>query len=349
MSSKVQKKAMHVAVDDGYAFTKVAYYDDNFTLHTHHIPSIFGNADLGEFEMDFEGRPVNTYRTAEHDGDKALSGRYCIHANLTDHGDTLTGHYPTSAANRCVIHHALLSAGLDPSACDTLNLGVTLPIRDYFSSDRESLIKKRQQSLAKPVFKEHGLSDQIPMFETGSVLVVPEAIMAYIDFYLDDQGDQRIDESDVVAVVDVGGHTTDIAVVKPGLSISSKHAASVELGINDYMKRVQDLVFVTHKVKVSVRQINKALVNNGAVNIQGKKEDLSRYLNQASEIIARELRAHVSRVIGNDAEVDCVLYVGGGAKVLGQALSQHPNVVIPEDPHLANARGLLKFMTFVKE
>jgi plasmid segregation protein ParM len=345
--SKVSKPTLTIAVDDGYANTKVAFYDGT-AIQTSFIPSVYGNADLGHFESDMNGHALNTYRTAEHDKDTDLSARFCVSANLSHPTDTRAGAYPVSPANRCVIHHAMFAAGVNPDRYDSINLAVTLPISAYFSTDRESLIEKRKASLAMPVFREQGLSDTVKMLDVATVHVLPEAIMAYFDHLLDEKGDICTDEEAVIAVVDVGGHTTDIAVVQPGGNISRDRSSSIPLGILKYIERVQELVLQSHKIRITNKHVNTAIQNNGIVNIRGQREDLSPYLSSASEIIVRELRAQVAQVLGDDTDVDCILYVGGGAKVLGRTLSQHPNVVIPNEPHYANARGALKYMTFIK-
>jgi plasmid segregation protein ParM len=346
--SKVSKTALTVAVDDGYANTKVAYFNTNESLQTSFIPSIYGNADLGHFESDMQGNALNTYRTADHAEDTDLSARFCISPNLSHPTDTRAGSYPVSAANRCVVHHAIHAAGISSEACDSIHLAVTLPIRDYFSTDREALIEKRKASLSMPVFREQGLSDTVKMLDITSVHVLPEAIMAYFDHLLDDQGEIIADEDAVVAVVDVGGHTTDIAVVQPGGNISRDRSESITLGILKYIERVQDLVLEAHKIRITNKHVNTAIQNNGIVNIRGQREDLSVFLSKASEMIVRELRAQVAQVLGDDTDVDCILYVGGGATVLGRTLSRHPNVIIPPEPHFANARGALKYMTYIR-
>lgn len=345
--SKVAKPALTVAVDDGYANTKVAFFNDK-GIQTSFIPSIYGNADLGHFESDMNGHALNTYRTAEHDQDVDLSARFCVSGNLSNPTDTRAGTYPVSPANRCVVHHAMYAAGVTPDHYDSINLAVTLPISAYFSAEREALIEKRKASLSMPVFREQGLSDIVKMLDVAAVHVLPEAIMAYFDHLIDDKGDLSADEDAVVAVVDVGGHTTDIAVVQPGGNISRDRSSSIPLGILKYIERVQELVLQSHKIRITPKHVNTAIQNNGIVNIRGQREDLTSFLSSASEIIARELRAQVAQVLGDDTDVDCILYVGGGSKVLGRTLSQHPNVVIPADPHYANARGALKYMTFVK-
>jgi hypothetical protein len=50
----------------------------------------------------------------------------------------------------------------------------------------------------------------------------------------------------------------------------------------------------------------------------------------------------VQKRIGSAYDVDAIMFIGGGAEVMAEALRQYQQVFIPEAPSLANALGALK-------
>src|SRR3546814_11632163 len=96
-----------------------------------------------------------------------------------------------------------------------------LPIDRFFvnGTPNNDLITAKRQSLLRPIKRVANSPVKLVSIERHQVL--SEAVAAYFDAAYDANGNvnkpfMEISELDPVAVVDVGGATTDIAVVKEG-------------------------------------------------------------------------------------------------------------------------------------
>ena len=57
---------------------------------------------------------------------------------------------------------------------------------------------------------------------------------------------------------------------------------------------------------------------------------------------------YVEEMVGDAADLDFILFVGGGSAVLQDVISEYKHARVPKDPQFANARGMLKYMTYVR-
>ena len=338
---------MKIAVDDGYAQTKVAYMNNQGSLVTHSIPSR-ATSGIEAADTDLMGNHVSTYQTYRNPEQTGSMDTFCVTANAKD-CNTRFAEYPVSTMNRCIIHDAIASSGLSPEDLGDVHLTVTLPIGHYFSNNRNELIEARKQSLMQPVFQLKGADSSYPMFSVKKVSVMPEAAMAYVDYLVSETGEQINDPNETVAVIDVGGNTTDIALMLPGMSIQQRRSGSIHLGVLNLFEEINRLIirkYASLPKGLPDAKIDEALRKGGVINIRGEKTDLNDIIQEAIERITQNLRTEVGRIIQDDSDVDRLIYVGGGALVMGETLTKHPSVFVPKDPHLANARGALKYVTY---
>ena len=122
-----------------------------------------------------------------------------------------------------------------------------LPVADFFLDgglDKEKIDAKKR-NLAKGV--SSASSSKVATLD--EIRIGCQAIAAFVDYLLDDDLNERDVPKKSVAVVDIGGRTTDIAVVKGGTSFDESKSGTTNLGVLD----VYELVSRSIRTKFGTR------------------------------------------------------------------------------------------------
>ncbi len=323
-----------VAVDDGFADIKAAWFVEN-QMHTLSHPAI---ARRGVDINDMQGGPVGAYET---DGDSFTVYRHAAGAE-----PTRTENYSTSSLNRVLVHHVLRTAGFGGQP---IAVATGLPVRDFYINGRPnvSLIQAKSKSITTAIASLSGE----PMPQIAASYVYPQAMMAWIDYVTADDGE--LNESlaqQVVAVVDVGGRTTDFAVLLPGADgrplVDHKRSGSIDLGVlNIHDVLLPKLLNEFKAREMPTSKLDEA-VRTRSMRAFGKQHDVAAHVEAASRDVASRLLSETEKRLGSAVDIDTVLFVGGGAEVLSGALKSYPHITVPSTPEFANARGLLKYLTY---
>lgn len=325
---------MQIAIDDGYAYTKLAWFEDGtirtFCLRSSAQPGVHGITNL-------DGEPVHAY---ESDGQRFTVGP------VLNPESTLFEEYPFSPLNRCIIHHALIE-GKAPIG-EPIHAGLTLPMNVFYkvggSRERrvESLLTREVTCVS---------NKDVAMPKISSAKVFPEGAVAWIDAYVNEDGSETraLDEIGPVAVVDIGGKTTDTAIFPRKGLIDQEKSGTDDVGVMTIMSRIATaLTKKFDMTSIASAQVDCAL-RTGRVHIFGEK-DVSEIVNTAKAQVADEIWRALARRLTNASEFEEILFVGGGAEVLASYLSnrkEFPLARVLPNPQFANARGALKYMAFV--
>jgi plasmid segregation protein ParM len=93
-----------------------------------------------------------------------------------------------------------------------------------------------------------------------------------------------------------------------------------------------------------------AAVDQHTVRLHGKDHDVSELVEAAQRELVVQIHAETRRQLGLGAEIDAVIFVGGGSAALAPHLEDwFPHQRIAEHPAFANARGMLKYLQYVCE
>ncbi len=145
-----------------------------------------------------------------------------------------------------------------------------------------------------------------------------------------------------IAVVDIGGRTTDYVVVADQ---AGRHASSGSLrcGLLDVKQQVAESIRARFDLEtVSERAVDEAL-QSGQMRLFGKPQDISALVKSAQRQLVERLHAETQRQLGRGAELERILFVGGGTVALtAQIRDWFPNQAVAEHPAFANAWGMLK-------
>lgn len=335
MTDSAAINPMPVGIDDGYAYTKIALPDGR----VHAVPS---RARLGHSGITWIRQAQQRVFEYETEGSVYSVGE-------VDGAPTRFEGYPVSGLNRVIVQHALQDAGL---AGRTVHAVSGLPVSAFYRKNgeqRRETIGKKQDSLKRAVRPlAEGLSVGISFHE-----VIPEALAAWYDYVIVEQGDGITLDADrlgvPVAIVDMGGRTTDYVVVKDQ-GILHASSGSLQCGMLDVKQRVAEGIQERFDLETLGEQIVAQAVEKRVVRLQGRDYDVAALVDVAKHEVIERLHAETRRQLGLGVELDRVLFVGGGAVTLREHIADwFPHQAIAQHPAFANARGMLKYLRYVCE
>lgn len=326
------KPTVHVAIDDGFGQIKLLGSDGQRRAQ---ISVARPGFTLGD-AMDGRGRESGAYETG---------GRQWTVDPDVEGEDTRYDGYDVSDINRVLVHHALYSAGYGGVS---VRLATGLPFSSYYqvgtATSDQARIRAKMTHLAMSVESMDGAAAPV----IAEQQVYPQGVMAFLDHVLDDALQWRagFDPSAPAVVVDIGGRTTDTATVVRGSTIDHAASGTATIGV----AAVHDDVLAGIKARFGLSGgIRRArldrCVRERVVNLRGQPHDIGEIIDAAVEKVADAVVREVGRRVGDAAEMQTVLLVGGGASLFAPALRRrYPHLQVAQDPEFANARGMLKAM-----
>lgn len=321
-----------VGVDDGYADTKLAL--PNGVLLK--VPS---RAKAG-----IHGRAFGAGADSL-DGGYETDGQVYSFMDAQDGEGTQFDGYQFSPLNRVIVHHALRAAGLGGK---TVKIATGLPVGDYYSGvdgkANMALIEKKTLNMRTAIKTMSGEA----CADIGSNFVFAEGVAAYIDYAIDEKGVITQNIGAPAAVVDIGGRTTDCVTVLPGFKFDDHRSGTANIGVLDLYKRIERLAAAKFNVpNVPMSEIAKS-ISTGIITLWNKPHDVKDIVAVSKKEVCDQIQREVLRRIGGAHDFEKVIFVGGGAVVFNGIQDAYPNADMPEQPEFANARGLLKYMQYVR-
>lgn len=370
----VDRNAVLVAVDDGYAQTKL-YGDLPADLVAAASEEAgdkeAGNKEAGAKSEEGAGgkkrsapKPNAARRVRFSMRSSVRPGRYglgsisgtgavgCYEAEEGDQftvsedieaEDTKFDGFHVSTMNRVLVNHALWAAGYGGHS---VGLITGLPVADFFFDGErdEDKIAAKIGNLTRGV---RLTSSDTPLAKIESVRIGCQAVAAWVDHVLDDDLEERNDPSAPIAIVDVGGRTTDVAVVIGGTSVDHARSGTENIGVLDVYGALAKAIRTEFRTrdKYPLAQMDHA-VRNGTIRLWNKEHDISASVRAAVQETEGKIAREVERRLGSASTLAAVVFVGGGGALFSTIADRFPNGVMAEDPEFANARGLHKFARF---
>lgn len=146
-------------------------------------------------------------------------------------------------------------------------------------------------------------------------------------------------------MLDIGTYTVDVAVDDGGEYIEAQ-SGSVEAGIHTAQETVSALVESRYREKPGYRQVEE-LLRTGYFSAFGNKEDFRREVQNALKPLQEAVVNIATDKLQSGVAVDVIWVAGGGAPfVIDKLSSLFTHAKMLQEPHLANARGFLKYALF---
>jgi len=265
--------------------------------------------------------------------------------------DTRFADYGTSDINRVLVHHALIKAGLGGR---NVRIVTGLPVADFYVANKpnQEFIARKVASLA-----DGKVANKNPDIHCARIIgnaVQPEAIAAFYDLLIGSDGKvnkeiQELIREGSVGIIDIGGKTTDCAVViNQGRGIDPARSGTSNIGALSLNKAVEQRLKDEYKLdQLSQVQVDKAVMT-GSFRVFGKDNDCSAIVDDEKGALASQIIVDTKRKMRDGADLEKVFFVGGGALLLRKQLEGlYPHAVFVENPQFSNARGMWKIARFV--
>lgn len=296
-------------------------------------------------------------------GDQANIGEFRIGATTYTAGQvegvsTSFDQYPFSELSRVMAHHALYEAGYGGAR---IHVATGLPLRLYYQPGsgqvNDKHIADKKSNLLAPIelvgaSPSYG-EDSAP-FEIVQHEVTPEGLMAYFHLLIAEHGDGNVRYNKDAAgkpmgFVDMGGRTTDLAVVSGG-QVDLARSRSIDHGVLNVRQHLREAICRKYGLQsLSEAQVDAALTRK-QVHVYGEPRDVADLVRAAKETELGIIRDQVHSIFGEGAELSQVLLFGGACVDFADLLNAqrwYPHQQIAEDPLYVNALGMYKYLRFI--
>jgi plasmid segregation protein ParM len=266
--------------------------------------------------------------------------RYAVGLNVVGR-DTRFEDFPYHPANLAVAMDAIRRV-VDPGTPVHVIAGMPLN-RFYLPSGEINADVSKRKTLAWSRVVKSLRGPALPRIV--KVSVIAEAVAAWFDFVLDDKYVVRDDVvNEFMAVVDIGGRTTDIAVFQDG-NINMELSNTLDSGVLEVQKRVINILSTKYPGTKFPRSLLNETVKFGQAQLGTTLLDVTKEVIAERRLLASSVEIFMRTQFGNQLPLmKRVLFVGGGAQALQFELRERfQNAVFATDPQMANARGMLKY------
>ncbi|MGJ7523468.1 plasmid segregation protein ParM domain-containing protein [Variovorax sp. LT1P1] len=345
-ASKTTNAPVLVAVDDGYAMTKVVL--SNGTKFK--MPSL---VRTGASSLTGSSEELPTYKTNVGEGTHGEQGFFtATMASDIEAADTRYNDYPYGALNRVMVHHALRQAGLGGQEVE---VATSLPVHTFFNQDGQNKVNiaRKNESIEQPVHAVAG----VPCARVAKAHVFAEGVAAWLDFAISDEGTQRVALESPAAVIDIGGRTTDTVKVLVGMNVEKKASGTINKGVLDLVKAIKLTILRNPTIQemfgdLQDSQVPRAMVEEvirtGVFRKHALNVDFSEDVAIARAAIAADIMKDVEQRVAKGFDLQAMLFVGGGSIVFKEEIKKHfATAVFVDEPEFANARGMFKYLKHV--
>ncbi|HDY8121417.1 hypothetical protein BOO92_15890 [Vibrio navarrensis] len=328
-----------VAIDDGNDQYKVSCGTQMFKFHSH-IER--GKANIGNASgSETSGITTFSYTSASN---------IVYSIGDVDNPMERNDEFPFSEASNMLLNHALSILDFDDDR--EVILCTSLPLRLFFKSDgslNKENITRKTSNVARCI--EH--KDFSHHLKIAANIVQPEAVVAASTLYYTESDDGTICVNEqyrnkTIAVVDPGGKTTDIAVLKNQKVIMDR-SSTKKLGMNDlYFKARRYLEDLGYSF-ITEAQV-RTLVAEGHISVRGELEDHKGYCEQIKKELALNIVDEIVSRLGYANDIDVIYLVGGTVNALEKYLIpllkeryDDSHFKLADQPDFANVLGMELF------
>lgn len=322
-------------IDDGNSYI-------NIVLSTGEQLSLPSRAKAGEEnQLAVIGAKRNIYKY------QTSQGVYSV-GNVKVNDSTQFNEYPVSALNRSLVYHALAMTSLPDGAEVAVSSG--LPLGWYYANGKvnKDLVSKKTSNLLLNDVRSLSVARVIPKITNH--IVTSEAISAWLDIVLirDENGMLYIDPdlaSMSYGIIDLGGRTTDIAVIEGG-NIDFDRSTTSDLGILNAKERIAERIGGEMGHTPNEMQVEEAL-RTYKIKLYGEDVPIESLVREELESNLRRVEAIAKKTIKSSGDIDKIVFVGGSMNHFMPFVGDwYRNQEIAPDPGFANARGMAKFIEY---
>lgn len=301
-----------IVIDDGSNYLKASFLNDSNELITSSVASrVIRNALPS---LDGKSYSANSFKVGNN--------FYSVSTCATSVIPTNNSSYQFSEHNRVLIHNVLKNV-VNANNCGTIDVVVTLPIGTYFNVDgsqNELAINDKVNNVKGSI----EYLDKTDSIKIDGCYVLPESIPAFVNARneLSLSGDRFL-------VVDIGGTTTDVAIITSDNQI--ERSRSFNLGALSQLDKFS--LSVCNRCNIS--EITDALALDGLLTGSLFGVDVS----DLASAIKFEFSTLIDEAINKISDprlFDSVILTGGGSSIV---TLNYSNAVSSATPQFDNALG----------
>lgn len=345
MSQEAYEFTPLVAVDDGSGNIACRFVDQDNELFEFSQPSVIGRGAAQSISHGGMSRSI---------WDTDNGNRYTVSLTIQNAINTCDPDYQLSEANRVLVADSLAKAGLGGA---DIAIGCTLPTEQFYNRNNSHMpinddrIKAKASNIAKAVSNSFGAYEAPRIL---AVRVYPEALPAYVYCALNADMTQKdgYPQSHRTLVVDLGEFTNDIALITDGFDVPA--FLTRENGVRTMIERFRSML-AGEVGRLGAIDVNswsitelKSVFARGYIGSNEETEraitariDVSALATAAADWLSEQLLADMRVVVRDMANLNRIVFVGGGANWLRQQSEHwHHTVEIPNEPQLAIVRGV---------
>ncbi|WP_286241244.1 ParM/StbA family protein [Neptuniibacter halophilus] len=327
-----------IASDDGYAQINMAWLelvlDGESVVARIMEDQISAIAKRGQHLNAAMGGATHLYGVEEG------GVEYSVHPYIFEPEDTRRAEYATSELNLCLIHAGLDRLGL---AGEKVALLTGLPLEECLDGEsgfNEMLISRKVKNLRRKVYV--GKSGN-PSAEVVFAGVYPEALAGMMDYMLDEYGNLRdgVEENVARLAIDIGGNTTDLAIVLPGGVVGEK--LTLKQGVKHVKDKLRLNLMKRFDYEPDDMMLEQALKTCKVSWFGGLEEDVTPEVENAVDSVMSPLTKQIDAFKKKIPSLREIVGFGGGVALMEDLIREkNPNIIIIDNPAGANARGFLK-------
>lgn len=327
-----------ISVDDGYAQNNSAFLviegsgdKAKFKIVEDKIPSL---ARRGRQTTSIVGSAVNLYGVVE------TNEEYTVSEWVQSPEDTRTPDYSTTSLNLSLVHHMLNRMGL---AGEKIALLTGLPLEQYMDGEdgtNSVLLEKKRKNLLREVYVGPRKEPSAKVVFAG---IYPEAVAGIVDYMIDEYGEIKAGVNpDIVRLgLDIGGNTTDMAIVLPGNQLGAKK--TLEYGVKHVKDRLRQLLMKRFECEPDDSMLETALKTKTVSWFGDDPEDVTAEVEDAIGCVMQPILAEVDLFKRRFPSLKEIVGFGGGVALMESLIRErYPNIIVLENADGANARGFLK-------
>lgn len=259
----------------------------------------------------------------------------CVGAErLQDWNRVLHEDYPGTASYRALYYAALLLA--EQEVIDRVVTG--LPVSQY-------LDRQRREALTKALGGEHRVTARRTV-RVRDTQVIPQPVGGYMNLVWSHDDLGLLDEARVL-VIDPGFFSVDWVLVVGG-EVRTRSSGTSHQATSVLLEEAGRLIGVEHGGRPGRERLENALRRGQEqVLLFGQPVAIRPYLEKAASRTVPIALTALRESLRTEADgVDLILLVGGGAglfEAFVRSLFPRSQVIVPNEPVLANARGFWYF------
>lgn len=324
-----------VAIDDGYNQVNAAFWrleeDGSFSIGQRKIKS---RGKRGRHLQTFGGEGVGIYSSGDDE--------YTISPNLAEPEDTRTDDYAKTPLNRFLVHAILNSMGITNGMEVALVTG--LPVGHYLRDGtgvNTKLVEAKKKNMLVPVVVGIDKSPSARVVRHG---VLPEAISGIVDWVIGDNGQAARDPSIPRMAIDIGGNTTDLAVIFNTQEVAE--TITVKYGVSHMRDKLRMLVEDKLDFVADSMTIDEVLDTKKA-HVFGTEESFEDEWVQATNDVLKNIYQELKALNRKYPSIKELVGFGGGVELCKSVIrSEFSQIQTMDNSDGSNAVGALKFSTF---